>query len=448
VALSLIANRVAQMVGRLVSALSASPAVLEAFSDKSVLHQMLRFEAELANCAAKVGLIPKRHAETIAASCNADLYEPADLVPVARRNMTLTVAVVRALTAQVKSRDPEAAAYVHWGATSQDVLDTAMVLQIGGVIPRLLASLHGVVRALAKLAKRHRTTPMLGRTLMQPATPLAFGQKVAGWAWDIDRATRRLEVSFADTQVLQFGGASGSLSALGDKAEPVMSALAKRLGLALPPAPWFAQRVRVAAFAQDVALVTGALGKVAKDVSLMMQYEVQELAEPGGPGRGRSSTMPHKRNPVGAGLVLTAAARTAQLAATIVGAMPQENERALGGWQAEWPTIAALLEAFGSAVEAIAEIAPELSVFVARMQANLDATDGTVLAERATFLLAQKIGKVKASAIVDTALAKGGSFIEALGQFKVELANREAMLGYSPRFADRLLTDLKRGRAR
>jgi 3-carboxy-cis,cis-muconate cycloisomerase len=436
------------MAGRLVSALNASPAVLEAFSDRSVLHQMLRFEAELANCVAKVGLIAKRHAATIAASCNADLYVPADLVPVARRNMTLTVAVVRALTAQVKSRDPEAAAYVHWGATSQDVLDTAMALQIGGVVPRLLASLHGVVRAFAKLAKRHRTTPMLGRTLMQPATPLAFGQKVAGWAWDIDRATRRLEVSFADTQVLQFGGASGSLSALGDKAEPVMNALAKRLGLGLPPAPWFAQRVRVAAFAQDVALVTGALGKVAKDVSLMMQYEVQELAEPGGPDRGSSSTMPHKRNPVGAGLVLTAAARTAQLAATIVGAMPQENERALGGWQAEWPTIAALLEAFGSAVEAMAEIAPELSVFAARMQANLDATNGTVLAERATFLLAEKMGKVKASAIVDAALAKGGSFTEALGQFKIELADREAMLGYSPRFADRLLADLKRRRAR
>jgi 3-carboxy-cis,cis-muconate cycloisomerase len=227
-----------------------------------------------------------------------------------------------------------------------------------------------------------------------------------------------------------------------------MEALAQRLNLALPPAPWFAQRVRIAAFAQDVALVTGALGKVAKDVSLLMQYEVQELAEPGGKGRGGSSTMPHKRNPVGAGLALTAASRTAQLAATIVAAMPQENERALGGWQAEWPTLSGLLEAFGSAVEAIAEIAPGLSVCAARMQANLDATNGVVLAERATFLLAERMGKVKAAAIVQAALAKGGSFVEALGEFGKELTDRRAVLGYSPKFVDRLLADLGRTRTR
>jgi 3-carboxy-cis,cis-muconate cycloisomerase len=436
------------MAGRLVNALNASPAVAEAFSDQAVLRHMLRFEAELARSVASAGLIPKRHAATIAAACNADLYDPAALVPVARRNLTLTVAVVRALTAEVKSRDPEAADYVHWGATSQDVLDTAMVLQVGEAVPSLLAQLDQVVQSFARLAKRHRATPMMGRTLMQPATPLAFGQKVAGWACDIDRAARRLEASFAETQVLQFGGASGSLSALGAKAAPVMKALARRLGLALPAAPWFAQRVRIAAFAQDVALVTGALGKAAKDISLMMQYELQELAEPAGPGRGGSSTMPHKRNPVGAGLALTAAARTAQLAATIVGAMPQENERALGGWQAEWPTLAALLEAFGSAVEAVAEIAPQLTVFATRMQANLDATSGAVLAERATFLLAEKMGKAKAGAIVEAALAKGGSFIEALGQLEAELADRKALLGYSPQFTDRLLADLKRRRDR
>ena len=434
------------MAGRLVNALNASPSVTEAFSDHSALRHMLRFEAELAKSVADAGLIPKRRAATIAAACNADLYDPAELVSVARRNMTLTVAVVRALTTQVKKRDPEAAAYVHWGATSQDVLDTAMVLQIGEAIPPLLEQLHRIIQSFVRLARRHRNTPMMGRTLMQPATPLAFGQKVAGWAWDIDRAARRLEESFAETQVLQFGGASGSLSALGPKAVPVMKDLARRLDLALPAAPWFAQRVRIAAFAEDVALVTGALGKAAKDISLMMQYEVQELAEPSGPDRGGSSTMPHKRNPVGAGLALTAAARTAQLAATIVGAMPQENERALGGWQAEWPTLAGLLEAFGSAVEAIAEIAPELTVFSARMQSNLDATDGAVLAERAIFLLAEKMGKARAGAIVEAALAKSGSFIEALGQFKTELADPKTLLGHSPQFTDWLLADIKRNR--
>ena len=387
---------------------------------------------------------PKKHVATIAACCDAALYDPHDLVRVARRSMTLTVAVVKALHAEVRTRDAEAAAYVHWGATSQDVLDTAMVLQLRDALPPQIESLRGIVAAFAKLAKKHRTTPMMGRTLMQPATPLAFGQKVAGWASDIDRATRRLEASYAETQILQFGGASGSLSALGKKAEPVMKALAKRLGLALPPAPWFTQRVRVAALAQDVALVTGALGKAAKDISLMMQYELQEVAEPSGPGRGGSSTMPHKRNPVGAALALTAAARTAQLAAIIVGAMPQEHERALGGWQAEWPSLAALLEAFGSAVEGIAEVAPDLTVFSARMQKNLDATNGAVLAERATFLLGEKMGKDKAAVLVEKALNKGGNFVEALGQLTAELSDKKAMLGYSPKFVDRLLADLKR----
>ena len=432
------------MSGRLVNALSASSKAFDAFSDEATLRHMLRFEAQLAHAVAGAGLIPRKHAATIASACEADLYDPSALVPVARRNLTLTVAVVRALTVEVRKRDPEAAAYVHWGATSQDVLDTAMVLQLGEALPPLIESLHAIVAAFTGLARKHRVTPMMGRTLMQPATPLAFGQKVAGWASDIDRASRRLMASFAETQILQFGGASGSLSALGRKAEPVMKSLARGLGLSLPPAPWFAQRVRVAAFAQDAALVTGALGKAAKDIALMMQYELQEMAEPSGPGRGSSSTMPHKRNPVGAGLALTAAARTAQLAATIVAAMPQENERALGGWQAEWPSLAGLVEALGSAVEGIAEVAPDLTVYADRMRANLDATNGAVLAERATFLLAEKMGKEKAGAVVEKALSRGGSFVEALGLLKAELIDEKAMLGYSPKFVDRLLADLKR----
>jgi len=352
--------------------------------------------------------------------------------------------VVRALTAEVRKREAAAAASVHWGATSQDLIDTAMVLQLGEAMPPLLADLHGIVAALARLARRHRATPMLGRTLLQPATPLALGQKIAGWASDIDRATRRLEASFAETQILQFGGASGSLSALGGKAEPVMKRLASRLGLGLPPAPWFAQRVRVAAFAQDAALVVGALGKAARDIALMMQFEVAEASEPTGAGRGGSSTMPHKRNPVGAGTVLTAASRAPQLAATIVAALPQEHERALGGWQAEWPTLAALVESVGSAVEAMAEVAPGLAIDVDRLAASLAATNGAVLAERATFLLAENMGKEQAGRIVEAALSKGGSFVAALGRLERELGDEKAMLGLSPKFVDRLLADIRR----
>jgi len=432
------------MAGRLVAALGSSALAAEAFSDAATLRHMLRFEAVLAHAAAAAGLIPEKFAPIIAKACDPALYDPASLAEAARRTATLTVPLVKALTAEVAKRDAEAAAYVHWGATSQDVLDTAMVLQVGEAMPPILKDLDGIVAAFAKLAKKHRATPTLGRTLLQPATPLALGQKIAGWASDIDRATRRLSASFAESQVVQFGGASGSLSALGPEAGQVMTTLAKHLGLALPPAPWFAQRVRVAALAQDAALVVGALGKAARDISLMMQVEVGEASEPSGPGRGGSSTMPHKRNPVGAALILAAAQRAPMLAATIVSAMPQEHERALGGWQAEWPTLAALIEALGSAVQAMAEVAPGLAIDTDAMQANMDATDGAVLAERATFLLAEKMGKQKAGALVEKALSKGGSFIAALGQLEAELSDEAALLGYSPDFVDRLLADLKR----
>ena len=432
------------MAGRLVTALGSAAATAEAFSDTATLRHMLRFEAALAHAAASAGLIPKKHALTIAKACDAALYDPAALAEAARRTATLTVPVVKALTAEVAKRDADAAAYVHWGATSQDVLDTAMVLQLGEALPPLFKDLDRIVDAFAKLAKKHRATAMLGRTLLQPATPLALGQKIAGWASDIDRATRRLKSSFAETQIVQFGGASGSLSALGPKAEPVMTVLAKQLGLGLPPAPWFTQRVRVAALAQDAALVVGALGKAARDISLMMQIEVGEASEPSGPGRGGSSTMPHKRNPVGAALILAAAHRAPMMAAVIVSAMPQEHERALGGWQAEWPTLAALCETLGSAVQAMAEVASGLVVDTDAIQANMDATEAAVMAERATFLLAGKMGKQKASAIVEKALGKGGSFIAALGQLEKELSDEKALLGYSPKFVDRLLADLKR----
>lgn len=434
------------MAGSLVTALGTLAATAEAFSDIATLRHMLRFEAALAGAVAKAGLIPRRAAAVIARACDPSLYDPIPLAAAARRSATLTVPLVKALTEEVARRDAAAAGYVHWGATSQDVIDTAMVLQLGQALPPLLGAADGIVGSFAKLAKKHRATPMLGRTLLQPATPLALGQKIAGWASDIDRAKRRLASSFAETQILQFGGASGSLTALGRDAEPVMKALARTLKLALPPGPWFTQRVRVAALAQDCALLVGALAKASRDISLMMQIEVGEAAEPAGPGRGGSSTMPHKRNPVGAALVLSAAARAPMLAATLVAGLPQEHERALGGWQAEWPTVAALVETLGSAVEAMAEVAGGLTIDPDALQANMDAAEAAVLAERATFLLARKIGKQKAGALVEKALAQGGSFVEALGRLDRELADEAALLGYSPRFVDRLLADLKRKR--
>ena len=433
------------MAGRLVNALGSSALAAEAFSDLATLRHMLRFEAALAQAAAEAGLIPKKFAPVIVKACDPALYDPASLAEAARRTATLTVPVVKALTDEVAKRDADAAGYVHWGATSQDVIDTAMVLQLGEALPPILKELAGITAAFAALARKHRTTPTLGRTLLQPATPLSLGQKIAGWASDVSRAARRLEASFAETQIVQFGGASGSLSALGDEGRAGDGGRSpSALSLELPPAPWFTQRVRVAALAQDAALVVGALAKAARDISLMMQVEVGEAAEPSGPGRGGSSTMPHKRNPVGAALVLAAASRAPMLAATIVAAIPQEHERALGGWQAEWPTLAALIETLGSAVQAMDEVAAGLTIDPDAMQANMDATEGAVLAERATFLLAEKMGKQKAGKLVEEALAKGGSFVEALGQLEKELSDEAALLGYSPKFVDRLLAELRR----
>src|SRR5260370_1106648 len=333
------------MAGRLVNALGSSALAAEAFSDLATLRHMLRFEAALAQAAADAGLIPKKFAPIIVKACDPALYDPASLAEAARRTVTLTVPVVKALTEEVAKRDADAAGYVHWGATSQDVLDTAMVLQMGEALPPLLKELDGITASFAALARKHRKTPMLGRTLLQPATPLALGQKIAGWASDVSRATRRLAASFAETQIVQFRGASGSLSAL---------------------------------------------------------------------------------------------------AAIIVADLPQEHERALGGCQAEWPTLAALIETLGSAVQAMDEVAAGLTIDPDAMQANMDATEGAVLAERAIFLLAEKMGKQKAGKLVEEALAKGGSFVEALGQLEKELSDEAALLGSSPHFSHRHLAQFKR----
>src|SRR5882724_12163566 len=206
------------MAGLLVNALGSAAATAEAFSDEATLRHMLRFEAALAHAAAESGLIPAKVPAIVDQCCDPDLYDPPSLAAAARRTATLTVPLVKMLTAEVRKRDPESADYVHWGATSQDVLDTAMVLQLGEALQAILKELHRIVAAFADLAHRHRRTPMLGRTLLQPATPLALGQKIAGWASDIARATGRLGASFTETQIVQFGGASGSLSALRDKA--------------------------------------------------------------------------------------------------------------------------------------------------------------------------------------------------------------------------------------
>jgi len=371
--------------------------------DATVLQRMLDFEAALARVEAATGVIPKAAAEPIAKACKVSSFDLAALAEAAPRSGNLAIPLVRALTAEVARSNPEAARYVHWGATSQDVIDTAAMLTLRAGIDALAADLDRATRAFAALAQKHRNTAVVARTWLQHALPMPFGLKLAEYAAALHRSRLRLARLSQDTLALQFGGAGGTLAALGDKGLAVAERLAKELKLPLPEAPWHSHRDRIAEAASVLAIVSGTCGKIARDVSLMMQTDVSEAFEPSGEGRGGSSTMPHKRNPVAAASALAAATIAPNLAATIFAAQIQEHERSAGAWHAEWPTLPTLLLVTSGALAAIVEIAEGLEVDVARMRANLDLTDGLIMAEAVAFALAEKIGKSQAHHLVEAA---------------------------------------------
>jgi 3-carboxy-cis,cis-muconate cycloisomerase len=364
---------------------------------------MLDFEAALARAEAAVGVIPAEAVGPIAAACQAKLYDLGAIAEASVGGGNLAIPLVKLLTAQVKKADEQAAGYVHWGATSQDVIDTALMLDLRAAIDALTADLDKAVAGFRALAERHRTTAAVARTWLQHALPMPFGLKLAGYAAALGRSGDRLRRLRAEALALQFGGAAGTLAALGDHGLAVSEQLAKALDLPLPDAPWHGHRDRLAEIASALAILAGTCGKIARDVSLLMQTDVQEAFEPAAAGRGGSSTMPHKRNPVGSVVALAAATMAPQLAATILAAQVQEHERATGGWQAEWPTFPALLMAASAGLAAIVDIAEGLEVDPARMRANLDATHGLIMAEAVSFALAVKLGKSDAHMLVEEA---------------------------------------------
>jgi 3-carboxy-cis,cis-muconate cycloisomerase len=364
---------------------------------------MLDFEAALARAEAATGVIPKGAAEPIASACKVSSFDLAILAEAAPRSGNLAIPLVQALTARVAKADPNAARYVHWGATSQDVIDTATMLTLRAGIDLLAADLDRAVGAFAALARKHRNTAVVARTWLQHALPMPFGLKLAEYAAALHRSRLRLIRLSKDTLALQFGGAAGTLAALGDKGLVVAERLAKELKLPLPEAPWHTHRDRIAEAASVLAIVSGTCGKIGRDVSLMMQTDVSEAFEPSGEGRGGSSTMPHKRNPVAAASALAAATMAPNLTATILAAQVQEHERSAGPWHAEWPTLPTLLLVTSGALAAIADIAEGLEVDVERMRANLDATNGLIMAEAVAFALAEKIGKSAAHHLVEAA---------------------------------------------
>lgn len=389
----------------------SSPGMVAVFDDGAMVQAMFDFEQALAQAQAAHGVIPASAARAIAGVCKASLYDIPALVRAGRRAGSLAIPLVNELTAAVALYDQQASTFVHRGSTSQDVIDSAMALVTREALALVERDLARLIDALLKLAETHLDTPVLARTLMQPAQVSSFGLKAAQWAAPLVRARKRLRSAARDALQLQLGGAVGTRAALGEHGAAVASHMADALGLGCPAASWHTQRDDWVRLGLEVALLTGSLGKIATDLALMAQGEVGELAEPSGAGRGGSSAMPHKRNPVAAMTALAASSRTPHVAAALLGSMGQQHERGLGNWQAElaeWPTL--FLSAHG-ALAALADAFDGLEVNTARMRANIDRLQGLVFAEGAAGLLAATIGRPQAHALLEElsrqALAEG-----------------------------------------
>jgi 3-carboxy-cis,cis-muconate cycloisomerase len=380
--------------------LFASGAVHAVFDDRARIARMLEFEAALAQAEASVGVVPHAAADTIAAHCHAEDFDVDALAHAARNAGNLAIPLVAALTRRVAAADRDAAGYVHWGATSQDVIDTGLVLQLRDALSLVDADVDRLMGALATQARRHANTLLAGRTWLQHALPITLGVKLAGVLSALGRHRARIAALRASALVVQFGGAAGTLASLDERGIAVTEALAQRLRLGVPDMPWHTQRDRVCDVAATLGMLTATLGKLARDVSLLAQTEVGEAFEPAAPGRGGSSTMPQKRNPVGASRALAAAIRVPGLVATMLSAAVQEHERGLGNWPAEWETLPEIALLTAGALEAMIEVAEGLDVNAARMRANLDATRGQIFAEAVQMALAPSIGRDAAHALV------------------------------------------------
>ncbi len=400
---------------------STTPDMAAAMADGALLRHMATFEGALAAAQADAGLIPRPVAETIAAVAATLEFDEQALFSEALKGGTLAIPFVKLLTGAVRAIRPDAAPSVHFGATSQDVIDSALVLQLGDALVLIDAQMTRLADAAAALARAHATTAMLGRTLLQPATPITFGLKAAQWMLAISESRTRLRAQAGAALVAQLGGAAGTLGSLGTYGAATAQALAHRLAAlnAYPPAraqarigvplPWHTRRGALLALASELAIATGAAGKIARDVALMMQFELGETFEPAEAGRGGSSAMPHKRNPVRCMLTVAAALRTPGLVATLLSGMAQEHERSLGGWQSEWGALPELVKLCAGALANMADTLAGLNVDADRMRANFDALHGLPMTEMLSLALAPHLGRAEAFALVEKAARDVGA---------------------------------------
>jgi 3-carboxy-cis,cis-muconate cycloisomerase len=382
-----------------------------AVSGHAWLGAMLECERALARAGSLAGLVPQAAAEAVAAACDAAAFDGETLAAEGRAAGNPVEPLVRALRARVSG---EAEQYVHLGATSQDVMDTAAMLVSGRALDLVLADLDEVARACAALGRTHRSTPMAGRTLLQHAVPTTFGLTAAGWLTGVLDARASLRRIRSDGLAAQLGGAAGTLAALGMDGPQLLQLFAAEVGLPAPDLPWHTNRVRVAELGGALAVTVGAASRVALDIVLLAQTEVAEVAEGQG---GGSSTMPHKRNPARAVLCRACARLAAGHASVLLGSLEHEHERAAGAWQAEWEALSGALAYSGGAAAALAASLDGLVVDTARMDANLRAGGGLVVAERVAVLLAGRLGRQTAHDVVGQAAqraAEGEAFRDAL----------------------------------
>ncbi|XZT78247.1 3-carboxy-cis,cis-muconate cycloisomerase [Acinetobacter baumannii] len=396
--------------------------VTDIFSDSSLVTYMIQVEVALAQAQAQVGVIPQNAANTIAqvAEHALDKFDFSALAVATGLAGNIAIPFVKQLTAIVKDIDEDASRYVHWGATSQDILDTACILQCRDALNMVEGQLQQCYATALQQAKQYRHQVMIGRTWLQQALPITLGHKLARWASAFKRDLDRIQAMKSRVLTAQLGGAVGSLASLQDQGSLVVSAFAKQLNLTVPTSTWHGERDRIVEIASVLGMIVGNTGKMARDWSLMMQTEIAELFEPTAKGRGGSSTMPHKRNPVAAASVLAAANRVPALMSSIYQSMVQEHERSLGAWHAEWLAVPEIFQLCAGALSRTGEVLQGFEVNAGHMQQNLECTNGLIMAEAVMMALAPKIGRLNAHHLVEaackTAVAQNQHLFDVVSQ--------------------------------
>ena len=394
-----------------------SPEVRAIWSDEYRTQRYLDWEAALARAQASLGLIPQEAADEITRVCK---VENIDFAKLEAETLTIGYPVLGVVHQIAKLCRGDAGNWCHWGATTQDVTDSATILQIRASFEVIARKLDEAIAATAKLARDHRDLPMVGRSNLQQAVPITFGFKMARLLATFRRHRERLNEIKPGIEVLQFGGACGTLASLGCKGLAVQEALARELGLAQPDIAWHTERDRIAEAGCFLGLLTGTLAKFATDLKLMMQTEVGEASEPFVANRGSSSTMPQKRNPISCVYITACAASVRQLVAALLDAMVEDHERATGPWEIEWITLPKIFTLAAGALEQAVFVLKGLEVHGDRMKVNLEITHGLVVSEAVMMGLAPALGRDEAHDLVydlcRKALEESRPLAEVLGE--------------------------------